>query len=81
MLIGTSSTLLPVDNMDAPALQNLGPGALYFAATSPATTTDGFKVPAGAVYEFPRTLAAAGISQLFAIADAANTDLRILKVG
>ena len=75
--VGTAAVALPVDVGETPVIQNLGPGNLYLDTASGVTTGTGLQVPVDSVYEWTRDIT----KTLYAIADAAGTDVRILKVG
>lgn len=60
-----------------PSVQNLGGGALYLDTRSDVAVGTGLKLVVDGIYEFPRDLT----KDLYAVADAAGTDVRILMVG
>lgn len=78
--MGTSAARLPVDSSGTPVVQNLGPGKVYLDTVSTVTTANGLELEVGDVYEFPHDLSQAG-GGVYAIADQANTDVRLMVVG
>lgn len=78
--VGTAAVVLAVTPQQAPVIQNLGPGNLYIDSNPGVTTNSGLKLAVGDTYEYPRDLAEAAGS-VYAIADQAATDVRILVVG
>jgi hypothetical protein len=64
------------------AIQNRAVSASLYVgwSSAEASTETGLELPAGAVYELPASLAAAG-GQLWASADAEALDVRIIRVG
>lgn len=79
-IVGTAAVAANIKSTDSPVIQNLGPGNLYFDFDAAVSASTGFKLEVGMVYEFPRDLSLAG-PKLYFIADAANTDVRMLVVG
>lgn len=70
---------LPVDSSASPLVQNIGPGTVYFDTRRDVTVGTGFRLAAGAAYEFPRDLNQSG-GALFLVADA-DSDVRYVEVG
>lgn len=62
-----------------PIIQNLGPGNVYFDSQPGVTAASGVKLVVGATYEFAEMLG--DETGLSLIADAANTDVRIIVMG
>lgn len=75
--VGVAPVMLPVDIGERPSIENLGPGALYLGTDDQVTTGNGFRVPVDGAYEWPGDVR----KQVWAVADAADTDVRILMVG
>lgn len=75
--VGTAPVQLPVDVGETPVIQNLGPGVLYLDTRSNVAAGTGLKIPVDSAYEWPKDLT----KTVYAIADAANTDVRVLVVG
>lgn len=63
-----------------PIIQNLGPGILYVGTSSTDLTTNGLRLPVGAVYEFP-TVLNEGAGNVWVQADIEQCDVRIINVG
>lgn len=80
IIVGTTALRLDLDSASTPVVQNLGPGALYMDNDPNVTVSTGLKLNVGDVYEFLRDLNQAG-GDMWLVADAANTDVRILVVG
>lgn len=78
--VGVAAARLNAPSSSSPVLQNLGPGIVYVDHDSGVSEDTGFKLVVNAVYEFPRDLGVGG-GNLWVVADAADTDLRILVVG
>lgn len=79
IVVGTAAVAVPYAGDNILVIQNLGPGALYVDAAATVTSTTGLKLAVNAVYEFPRQLNK-GSGEVWVIADAASTDVRILEV-
>lgn len=77
--IGTSPVRLDVPTAATPIVQNLGPGNVFLGDAA-VTTGTGLKLSPNSAFEFPRDLGQ-GFGGLFAVADAAGTDVRYLVVG
>lgn len=75
--VDTTVSRLPVAIGETPVIQNLGPGVLYLDTSSSVSVTTGLRVPVDGAYEWPRDVA----TSVYAVASAAGTDVRILKVG
>lgn len=76
LLVGTNAVAVPSKGRGRPVIQNLGPGNVYFDSDPGVTTTTGLKIAPEAAYEFSSASALEkGISL---IADAANTDVRVV---
>lgn len=78
--VGTTSVRLPVETTATPVVQNLGPGNLYVDHDSAVSAATGFKLVPNSVYEWPHDLSQA-TGDIYMVADAASTDVRILVVG
>lgn len=82
MTVGLSSALVDVSSYpDIEAkgqtlvLQNLGPGSVFIDFKDEVTPETGVEIGVNGGYELPR------VGKLYAVADLADTDLRILVVG
>lgn len=75
--VGTTPVQLPVDVGETPAIQNLGPGVVYLDTRSNVATGTGLQIPVNTTYEWPKDITKA----VYAVADTANTDVRVLVVG
>lgn len=80
MIVGTTPVRVPVDMSVTPVLQNLGPGNVYWDGDPNVSATTGFKLTPNAAYEFARDLNQ-GAGSVYLVADAVNTDVRIVSVG
>lgn len=80
--VGTSAVQVNPEAVAIPVIQNLGPGIVYIGRTSGVTTSNGMQIPVGAVYEWPVAIGAGGSSpDVYAIADTAGTNVRVLSAG
>ena len=80
--VGTTAVKLDFGPADRPVIQNLGSGDLYFGPTSAVTANSGIKLSVGMGYEFPNVLKnIAGWPEVWVIASAAGTDVRVANVG
>lgn len=80
VVVGTEPVHLPIPADSTPIVQNLGPGVLYLDHDPEVSVDTGLKVPVDTGYEFARDLSQGG-GQVYAVADADDTDVRILVVG
>lgn len=78
--VAAGATQLDFSGTQQPIIQNLGPGDLYVYSKNDSITTNGIKLPAGAVYEFPATLAE-GAGNVWVQALVATCDVRTFNVG
>lgn len=79
--LGTTPIQLPGVGKGRPVIQNLGPGNVYLGtAQAEADPDEGFKIVPGGGYEFS---SAAGFEAggVWVVADAANTDVRVISIG
>lgn len=80
-MLGTTPQKMPgVADRSRPVIQNLGPGNVYLDTDGDVDALSGFRIAAGGVYEFP-TSGASSPRGIFMVADAANTDVRIVGMG
>jgi hypothetical protein len=74
--VGTTPVALPVDRGETPIIQNLGPGVVYLDTRSNVSTGTGLQVAVNSAYEWPTDVTSA----VYAVADVADTDVRIMVV-
>lgn len=80
LVIGTEPVMLPYKGHVTPMLQNLGPGIVYFDADPDVAPDTGIQMQVNTVYEFPRDLSNGG-GGIWLVADTADCDVRIIRVG
>lgn len=78
LIVGIEPQQVPLDGSQAPMLQNLGPGTIYFDARADVAVGTGIELAVGDVYEFPDDLH--NIGALFVVSTVADTDLRYMAV-
>lgn len=78
MILGTSKQQITASGRNRLVIQNLGPGNVFLGTEGDVSPTIGLKIAVNAVYEFPTTSAD---DDVWVVADAANTDVRVLRVG
>lgn len=78
MILGATPQQIP-GNRSRPVIQNLGPGTVYLDTDGAVDETSGLQIAVGQAYEFP---GAGGNSVgIFLMADAEDTDVRVVGVG
>lgn len=77
ILVGTTAVKIPATRK-IPVIQNLGPGILFLDTDGDVDVDSGLKLGVGVVYEFPESGA---YSDIWVVADAEGTDVRIIEVG
>jgi hypothetical protein len=78
--VAAGATQLNFAGTQQPLIQNLGPGDLYVYNLNDSITTNGIKLPANAVYEFPATLVE-GAGTVWVQALVGTCDVRTFNVG
>lgn len=76
--VGTAAVAIPSFGRGRLLIQNLGPGVVYFDTKGSVSVSTGLKLPVGAVYESASPSAGDDVRL---IADAANTDVRYVRIG
>lgn len=75
----TAAVRLPSYGAGKPTIQNLGPGKLYLGDSEDVTVATGLQLAVGAQIAFSSGSSSWG--PIWMIADAANTDVRVLTLG
>ncbi len=78
ILLGTTPQQIK-GTRSRPLIQNLGPGNVYVDTDGDVDAASGFKMVPNSVYEFP-TSGASSVG-IWVVADAANTDVRVVGMG
>lgn len=78
IILGTTAQRIPGDR-SRPLIQNLGPGNVYVDTDGEVTAEEGFKLVPNATYEFPTP--GGNSTGIWIIADAADTDVRVVGLG
>lgn len=78
ILLGTTPQQITGDRA-RPLIQNLGPGNVYVDTDGDVDADSGFFLVPNAVYEF--STAGGNNSGIWVVADAADTDVRVIGIG
>lgn len=78
VIVGTSAQAVVAQGRTRLVIQNLGPGDVFLDTEGTVTPTAGLKIPVNATYEFPT---ASADDNVWLVASAANTDVRVIRIG
>lgn len=78
IIVGTTPVQVPGGGRTRALIQNLGPGNIYLDTEGSVDATSGLRIAPNEGYEFPT---AGASDELWLVADAANTDVRHIRVG
>ena len=76
VLVGTTPVKLPIDVGETAIIQNLGTGTIALGYGAGLTMANGLHVKVDEAYELPKDLR----RDMYAVADVAATDVRVLVV-